>query len=59
MLEGDTLTWFMDRVRVLAEADAYPYRLRIAVDDGQFKVKFNEGTWTPPVGPAAVGDEAR
>jgi hypothetical protein len=47
IFEGLALTDLLERLQDLDAADVY--RLRVCVDGG-FKIKVNEGTWTPPLG---------
>ena len=51
-LEGEALGCL-----IAAVAGGQPYRLRVAVDGGEVKIKVNEGTWTPGLSGATVTEQ--
>lgn len=58
-IEGEALAEFMKHCVWLIAHHDDAFRLRIAVDDGQLKMKIDEHIWTPPLGAVAVGEDAR
>jgi hypothetical protein len=48
IFEGAELLDLIAELR--ATLDRGPYRLRVAIDEGGFKIKANEGVWSPPYG---------
>lgn len=60
MVEGEALAELLDELaHVASRLRQQAYRLRIAVDGGQLKLKVNEETWTPPLGAVTIGEGAR
>lgn len=53
-IQGEQLTHLLREVDAARERDGLR-TLRVAVDAGQFKVKVNEYTWSPPLGEANTG----
>lgn len=52
-VDGEALARLIEWVKAADDCNAY--RLRIAVDAGELKVKINEGVWSPPLALAHAG----
>jgi hypothetical protein len=59
MIEGRALDELQHLLELYGSRTIPPYRMRIAVDEGQLKIKVNEEVWSVPLGPVITGDGAR